>query len=94
MQTAEYWRKYRGYPDAARPAPELCELCGDLPTHGKSLCSDHDHVTNQWRGWLCQKCNTGLGMFKDNPELFRKAALYIENNKNAGHCDIGGGTEF
>lgn len=39
---------------------------------------DHEHSTDKVRGIICIPCNTGLGMFYDNPELLRNAALYIE----------------
>ena len=39
---------------------------------------DHCHETKAIRGLLCEKCNRGLGMFKDNPEALRRAANYLE----------------
>jgi hypothetical protein len=39
---------------------------------------DHDHVTKVVRGVLCRPCNLGLGHFKDNPEVVRAAADYLE----------------
>jgi hypothetical protein len=38
---------------------------------------DHNHVTLEVRGWLCHKCNKGLGLFKDNPALLEKAQQWI-----------------
>lgn len=52
----------------------LCLICNcELP-----LVVDHDHKTGKIRGLLCNLCNQGLGSFKDNPEVLRKAALYLE----------------
>lgn len=38
---------------------------------------DHCHSTGKVRGMLCDKCNRGLGYFKDNPKSLRMAAEYI-----------------
>lgn len=45
--------------------------------HGR-LVVDHNHATGKARGVICGDCNTGLGMFKDDPALLRRAAEYIE----------------
>ena len=55
------------------PEDSKCECCGDIT----KLCLDHDHITEQFRGWLCLNCNHGLGKFKDNPEVLIRAAEYL-----------------
>jgi hypothetical protein len=42
---------------------------------------DHNHATNQFRGWLCHHCNTMLGTVKDNVEHLQ---LLIEYLKRGG----------
>jgi hypothetical protein len=54
-----------------------CHLCGKNPD-GKALHADHDHALSVKRQLLCGTCNRGLGYFKDNPALLRKAANYVE----------------
>ena len=39
---------------------------------------DHDHSTGRARGILCQNCNVALGLLRDDPDLFRAAAEYLE----------------
>lgn len=58
-----------------------CCICNELPT-GKGINGilhiDHCHATNSFRGFLCHSCNKGLGQFKDNAQLLRLAAIYLE----------------
>lgn len=51
-----------------------CEICG---THQANLVLDHDHGTGLVRGWLCNNCNTGIGMLKDDPYIIRNALAYL-----------------
>lgn len=50
-----------------------CEICG---VEGK-VHWDHDHETGKFRGWLCVKCNTGLGKLGDNIEGLERALAYL-----------------
>ena len=54
-----------------------CKICSRV----EPLCVDHCHTTLKVRGLLCHSCNLGIGKFRDEPQLLRKAALYIEKNK-------------
>ena len=51
-----------------------CAICGSALNLG----IDHDHTRNILRGLLCDLCNTGIGLFHDNPELLIRAARYLK----------------
>lgn len=57
-------------------ADNKCELCSKVFS-GREPHVDHNHTTGKVRGLLCNSCNTGLGHFKEDPELLRKAISYI-----------------
>ena len=69
-------QKRKQIEQAGRAKPLTCELCDRTAR----LCYDHDHKTGRFRGWLCGRCNLGLGSFEDNPELLRRAINYIVLN--------------
>ena len=65
----------------------LCFICGNPETSkykGKTklLGIDHDHLTGRVRKLLCHNCNLMLGYSKDDPNVLRKAADYVEEHKN------------
>jgi len=60
-----------------------CVICGET-----AEVVDHDHATGRIRGALCQRCNMGLGHFRDNPLLLQQAALYLLGECACGECDV------
>ncbi len=53
-----------------------CAICGDDPGD-VTLHVDHDHDTGEIRALLCIRCNNGIGLFRESPELFDAAATYV-----------------
>jgi hypothetical protein len=74
------------------PKDHKCPIClrsekeltwGNYTKTGKRIwVMDHDHTTKSFRGWLCQKCNFGLGNLGDDLNRCMRAAEYLKNNGN------------
>ena len=59
-------------------ANDTCEIC-ETYLDVKDRFIDHNHKTGEIRGVLCNHCNTGIGMFKDNEDLMLRAIEYIKH---------------
>lgn len=73
-----YYRKKKGIPLATRPCPEHCENCKRKLEPGKKTHLDHDHTTGKFRGWLCNKCNLGLGALGDSIAAVEHTLEYLK----------------
>ena len=62
---------------AGRKISKQCEICGSF---GK-ICFDHNHETGKFRGWICSRCNTTIGLVEDNIELLNKLIKYLKCQK-------------
>ena len=63
-----------------------CWICGSHEDKFKiRLAVDHCHNTKKIRGLLCDNCNKGLGMLKDDPKLLKKAIKYLEKHNGTLH---------
>jgi DNA-directed RNA polymerase subunit RPC12/RpoP len=64
----------------------ICPVClsdyESIKDAGGQKCTawtaDHIHGTEILRGFLCHNCNRGLGMFKHNTEILKRAIEYLE----------------
>lgn len=50
-----------------------CNVCATAPAE----VIDHDHTTGAVRGFLCKKCNTGIGMLGDDLTGVENAVRYL-----------------
>lgn len=74
-------RKYGLSPEAFQlirlEQKNACGICAE--TFSKEPHVDHCHATGEVRGLLCGRCNKALGLLKDSPSAFRRAAEYLES---------------
>ncbi|MFJ9710628.1 endonuclease VII domain-containing protein [Streptomyces sp. NPDC101234] len=76
-----YFKRKYGLTEVERAAliasqQGVCCICLSAP----AVHVDHCHETGRVRGVLCFSCNAALGQFKDQPEVIRRAAAYVEGN--------------
>lgn len=62
-----------------------CALCKEKCCSNTRLSVDHCHTTGLVRGLLCHRCNTALGLLKDNIQTVESALSYLKRceGKNA-----------
>lgn len=71
------------YDDMVKAQGHKCALCGVIEDiviskRKRRFDVDHCHAQGHVRGLLCNRCNTTLGKVRDNPELLRRMADYVE----------------
>lgn len=65
-----------------------CRIC--KKSDGGYLHIDHCHDTGKIRGLLCQRCNIGLGQFRNSVENLQNAIRYLSASLNEGHGNAAG----
>lgn len=69
------------YAEIFKNQGEVCAICKNTCSTKKSLSVDHDHETGRVRGLLCNKCNVGLGSFRDSKILLLRASEYLNSQQ-------------
>jgi Recombination endonuclease VII len=66
-----------------------CAICDRPFKSSKDTHFDHNHLTGQWRGVLCRKCNAAFGLFGEDTGTLRKAIWYAQQwrRKAQPRCD-------
>ena len=83
MMKIRYGIDFKTYDEMFEQQDGKCKICGseDNKTSGKRFAIDHCHSTGKVRGLLCGHCNTGLGMFADDPTRMLSAVKYLADSK-------------
>ena len=82
--TTKYGITTEQYNDMFSKQGKVCAICGSANSgYGNTKCMpvDHDHKTGKVRAIICRPCNVTLGEVKDNPDLLRRLADYLEKYK-------------
>ena len=69
----DVWEKHKYGVCKSELDYDYCLICGSK----QRIHIDHCHKTNKFRGLLCSKCNTGIGMFDEDTKKMLKAIEYI-----------------
>lgn len=62
----------------------VCAICGGVETttarNGsiRNLSVDHCHATNRIRGLLCNNCNHGIALFREDVTIMESAIRYLK----------------
>jgi hypothetical protein len=75
-----------GYIDLEKSQNGVCKICKLPEENRKRLCVDHDHSCCPGssscgkcvRGLICFRCNTALGMVKDNLKILEAMMEYLQ----------------
>lgn len=62
-----------------------CPICGtalDSATKLRIPHVDHNHITGRVRALLCGRCNSALGLLRDDVAIVRAAANYLEEHND------------
>lgn len=63
---------------ATKPSEDdICAICHKKGDDRHGLVFDHDHITNTFRGWLCDPCNRSMGGQGDKLETLVARFDYI-----------------
>lgn len=61
--------------DMVNSQDRKCKIC----FLERKLYVDHCHSTGKVRGMLCGTCNSGIGFFKDSPDMLESAIRYLRS---------------
>lgn len=77
-----YKKKYKSsikeFMDILDSQGGMCAIC---KTYQHKMCMDHCHETMKIRGILCDRCNRGIGLLKDDPNVLLSAYDYLIKHK-------------
>ena len=77
--------KVRREYEEQHPRPKIgeefyCKICDRTITiqSKRDVNLDHNHTTGEIRGYICNRCNTGLGNFRDDISILNRAIRWLK----------------
>jgi len=67
---------------------DVCAICHKKGDDRHGLVFDHDHITNKFRGWLCDPCNRSMGGQGDKLETLGARFDYICRTDQRHDCEL------
>lgn len=83
--SCELWRNYRislkEWRSLWKEQQGKCRCCSKQldPNPSRFTVVDHNHKTKKIRGIVCNRCNHGIGIFKDSVPYLQKAVQYLQS---------------
>ena len=77
-------KKYYSYPADDYTCP-ICNITQmEMKNKGYvamrlTWCLDHNHDTGEFRGYICQLCNTGISNLQENIQILKNAIRYLNS---------------
>ena len=84
LASSRNWAKKKGYASCNTTEREItdaftgrCHICNKAEDDlSRCLDLDHNHMTGEFKGWLCTSCNRAIGLLQESPEIIKKALEY------------------
>jgi hypothetical protein len=81
-------KKLKKYNSQPNPVNHKCECCNkgtedfaNTQWVKNPFVLDHDHITGEFRGWICQYCNTALSRVNDSIETLQRMIEYLSKGR-------------
>lgn len=75
MLKGKYNMTPQEYEDMVLKQDGKCAICQEIPE--RKLHVDHNHSTREVRGLLCTRCNTAIGLLRENTAFLLAAIKYL-----------------
>lgn len=73
------WKRWKRR-ERNRILSKQCQICGT----DDNLCYDHNHNNGEYRGTLCKRCNSAIGLLDENILHLKRAIKYLEVTSGKG----------